>query len=72
MSGNVWQWTDSYFMPYPGSPHEGRAGPDENSRVLRGGSFMYDEYGPLSNSVWFRSMNTVETSLFNMGFRCAR
>ncbi|NPA35285.1 MAG: formylglycine-generating enzyme family protein [Chlorobi bacterium] len=72
MSGNVWQWTDSYFIPYPGSPHEGRAGPDENSRVLRGGSFMYDEYGPLSNSVWFRSMNTVETSLFNMGFRCAR
>jgi len=72
MSGNVWQWTDSYFMPYPGSAHEGRAGPDENSRVLRGGSFMYDEYGPLSNSVWFRSMNTIETSLFNMGFRCAK
>ncbi len=72
MSGNVWQWTDSYFMPYPGSQHEGRAGPDENSRVLRGGSFMYDEYGDRSNSVWFRSMNTVETSLFNMGFRCAK
>ncbi len=72
MSGNVWQWTDSYFMPYPGSQYEGRAGPDENSRVIRGGSFMYDEYGPLSNSVWFRSMNTIETSLFNMGFRCAK
>jgi len=72
MSGNVWQWTDSYFLPYPGSQFEGRAGPDENSRVIRGGSFMYDEYGPLSNSVWFRSMNTIETSLFNMGFRCAK
>jgi len=72
MSGNVWQWTDSYFQPYPGSQYDGRAGPDENSRVLRGGSFMYDEFGNLSNSVWFRSMNTIETSLFNMGFRCAK
>ncbi len=72
MSGNVWQWTESLFIPYPGSPIQNRAGPDENVRVLRGGSFMYDEFGPLSNSVWFRSKNTTETSLFNMGFRCAK
>jgi sulfatase modifying factor 1 len=72
MSGNVWQWTETMLMPYPGSSIQNRAGPDENSRVLRGGSFMYDEFGPLSNSVWFRSSNTIETSLFNMGFRCAK
>ena len=72
MSGNVWQWTETILMPYPGSSIQNRAGPDENTRVLRGGSFMYDEFGPLSNSVWFRSSNTIETSLFNMGFRCAK
>ncbi len=72
MSGNVWQWTETILMPYPGSSFQNRDGPDENSRVLRGGSFMYDEFGPLSNSVWFRSRNTIETSLFNMGFRCAK
>lgn len=72
MSGNVWQWTETILMPYPGSSYQNRDGPDENSRVLRGGSFMYDEFGPLSNSVWFRSSNTIETSLFNMGFRCAK
>ena len=72
MSGNVWQWTESLLKPYPGSSLKTRDGPDMNVRILRGGSFMYDEFGPLSNSVWFRSSNTIETSLFNMGFRCAR
>ncbi len=63
---NVWQWTETKLMPYPGSSFQNRAGPDENSRVLRGGSFMFNEYGSLSNSVWFRSSNTIETYLFNM------
>lgn len=72
MSGNVWQWTETILIAYPGSSIQNRAGPDENKRVLRGGSFMFDEFGSLSNSVWFRSSNTIETSLFNMGFRCAK
>lgn len=70
MSGNVWQWTSSLFEPYPGAAHNNRAGPD--TRVIRGGSFMFDEFGPQSNSVWFRGKNTLDTGLFNMGFRCAR
>jgi sulfatase modifying factor 1 len=70
MSGNVWQWTSSLFEPYPGAAHNNRAGPDV--RVIRGGSFMFDEFGPQSNSVWFRGQNTMDTGLFNMGFRCAR
>jgi iron(II)-dependent oxidoreductase len=43
MSGNVWEWTASDFVPFPGfaaDPYEDYSQPCFNSRkVLRGGSF---------------------------------
>lgn len=68
LSGNVWEWCLNTFRPYPGSTFN--LPPDENVKAIRGGSFMYDQLGSESYTVYGRSFNTVETSLFNTGFRC--
>jgi sulfatase modifying factor 1 len=64
--GNVWEWCSDAFKSY-GSNAPG----DPKIRVIRGGSFFYDEYKDLSYTMTFRNQNTIETSLFNTGFRCA-
>ncbi len=69
MCGNVWQWTADSYAPYS-SVADGSG--DETIKVLRGGSFMYDQAGDQSATVYFRSQNSYETSLFNTGFRCAK
>ncbi len=70
MGGNVWQWCADTYKPYPGSNEPYRV--DPNVKVIRGGSFFFDQNGEDSFSVSGRSMNSKETSLFNTGFRCAR
>lgn len=70
MGGNVWNWCADTFKPYPGSTV-----PDPNNdelKVIRGGSFFFDQNGENSFSTTGRAYNTRETSLFNTGFRCAR
>jgi formylglycine-generating enzyme required for sulfatase activity len=68
MSGNVWEWTESWFLPYAGNQFKnGMYG--ETLRVIRGGS-------------WFSNMDLARTavrgkSLPNqrmnyVGFRCVR
>lgn len=69
MSGNVWEWMADVYRPYVGNEIPFRENPDVRS--TRGGSFMYDAVGELSYTVYFRSSNSAETSLFNTGFRCA-
>ena len=69
MGGNVWQWCADNYKAYPGSTAGIRE--DPNVKVIRSGSFFYDQYGEDSYSVSGRSMNSHETSLFNTGFRCA-
>jgi len=69
MGGNVWNWCSDTYKPYPGSTF-----PDQQNaelKVIRGGSFFFDQNGENSYSVTGRSSNTQETSLFNTGFRCA-
>lgn len=69
MEGNVWNWCSDTYKPYPGSKL-----PDlQNTelKVIRGGSFFFDQNGENSYTATGRSSNTQETSLFNAGFRCA-
>lgn len=69
MGGNVWEWTDSWFQPYPlrGVPAASRA----TERVQRGGSFLCHRSYCHGYRVSARSHSTPETALFHVGFRCA-
>lgn len=67
MAGNVWEWTDSWFDPYPGSTYTS----DEygaSSRVIRGGS--YASWGFLLRASVRRGMEPDKWSQ-QVGFRCA-
>lgn len=68
MAGNVWEWTQNTYSPVVGQP----VSLNPNVKVIRGGSFLFDEAGEESFSTTYRGQNTMETSLFNMGFRCAK
>lgn len=70
MSGNVWQWCEDIYASYPGNPTPEQSAP--NVRVTRGGSFMFDQALEKSFTTTFRAKNSVDTSLFNTGFRCAK
>ncbi|WP_430972221.1 formylglycine-generating enzyme family protein [Sunxiuqinia rutila] len=69
MGGNVWNWCADTYQLYPGNSMPFRK--DENVKVIRGGSFFFDQNGEASFTVSGRSFNSHETSLFNTGFRCA-
>ena len=67
--GNVWQWTSTTFAPHNKNiPFN----IDNSIVVTKGGSFMYDDALKLSYTNTFRAQNSKETSLFNIGFRCAK
>ncbi len=73
MAGNAFEWTDSWFKPYPGNTH-----PDENYgvkyKVLKGGSWYDCTYykcgisAPAFNRIFFHP----RTKNNNFGFRCAK
>jgi sulfatase modifying factor 1 len=69
MSGNVWEWTDSWYRSYRrrDAPLTER---DKRERVQRGGSFLCRECRGFH--VYARSHSTPETSLFHVGVRCAK
>lgn len=70
MGGNVWQWCSNSYTPYPANQNNEQT--DTAIKSLRGGSFMYDEALENSFTTTFRNKNSVDTSLFNIGFRCAK
>ena len=78
MGGNVWEWTASWYRPYPLGP-DGGAGPGappgptgEPERAQRGGSFLCHPSYCHGYRVSARSHATAETAAAHVGFRCAR
>ncbi len=72
MSGNVWEWTGSWYLPYPGNEFANSFYGHKN-RVLRGGSW-YDclSYGcGLSAPTFNRSRFSPRIRNNSFGFRCA-
>ncbi|MBI3901984.1 MAG: formylglycine-generating enzyme family protein [Nitrosomonadales bacterium] len=73
MSGNVWEWTDSWYTQYPGNnwPSENYG---EQYKVLKGGSWFDCSYyqcgvsAPVFNRSYFKQ--NIKNSSF--GFRCAK
>ena len=71
MSGNVWEWTSTIYLPYPyedDETHENREDL-ESSRVLRGGS-LFNNQPELRIAMRYFSPSDNRESAF--GVRCAR
>jgi iron(II)-dependent oxidoreductase len=74
LTGDVWEWTTSYFEPYPGFlsypyPEYSEIYFGEAYRVLRGGSWATD---PLIARGSFRNWESPGRREIFAGFRCAR
>jgi gamma-glutamyl hercynylcysteine S-oxide synthase len=74
LTGDVWEWTSSFFMPYPGFlsfpyPEYSEVYFGEQYRVLRGGSWATD---PIAARTSFRNWELPERRHVFAGFRCAR
>jgi len=72
LSGNLWEWTNSLYKPYPYDGADGReTGSDTGEmRTLRGGSFTIDALGlrlAARNVVYPTAGRSADG-----GFRCAR
>lgn len=68
MVGNVWEWTNSLFYPYPYDPNDGRESRHAvGFRVLRGASWVNDAH--VANCL---SRLDGDFQFYNnVGFRCA-
>ncbi len=72
--GNVWEWTNSWFRPYPGFqayPYRGYSAVyfDDGHRVLRGGSWATR---PWALRPSFRNWYVPHVRELFMGFRCVQ
>jgi formylglycine-generating enzyme required for sulfatase activity len=73
MSGNVWEWTSSWYKAYPGNTH-----PTENYgeqyKVLKGGSWFDCSFYKcgISAPTYNRGFFIPETQNSSFGFRCAK
>jgi formylglycine-generating enzyme required for sulfatase activity len=64
MTGNVWEWTDSWYAPYPGEATSGRF------KVYRGGSWSRRFAKWMRNDL--RNRYEPHEASGSLGFRCAR
>jgi formylglycine-generating enzyme required for sulfatase activity len=73
MSGNVWEWTDSWYTAYPGNkrPSENYG---EHYKTLKGGSWWdcsFYQCG-ISAPVFNRAFFDLKVKNASFGFRCAK
>lgn len=72
MAGNIREWTDSYFLPYPGQDPGADRFFGEEYRVNRGGGWFDGQDGELVTT-YNRNAGPPDTSANDdIGFRCAR
>jgi formylglycine-generating enzyme required for sulfatase activity len=73
MAGNVSEWTDSWYQPYPGSEHKSI---DFGifQKVVRGGSYNVNRHfaDEMFAQVTFRNYQRPDASGPDNGFRCAK
>ena len=73
LSGNVWEWTDSWYQPYPGNKVASESY-GERYKTLKGGSWFdcsFYQCG-VSAPVFNRAFFAVRTKNDSFGFRCAK
>ncbi len=73
VAGNVWEWTDTWYQPYPGNSHPS-PNYGEQYKVVRGGSYVDCSFYRcgLSAPTFNRGFFKRETKNSGFGFRCAR
>ena len=71
MGGNVWEWTLDWYRPYA-ERNESYEPNQQSEKAQRGGSFLCEPGWCHGYRVSGRSHSTPETSLFHVGFRCAK
>jgi formylglycine-generating enzyme required for sulfatase activity len=69
MAGNVWEWVNSIYKPYPYNAKDGREDTDGYGiHIIRGGAWFWFDYIPAGyHRVWLAPNNTYDL----VGFRCA-
>lgn len=72
-SGNVWEWTDAWYQPYPGNTRMNE-NYGEKYRVLKGGSWWDCSFYKcgISAPVYNRSFFSPKVKNSSFGFRCAK
>jgi iron(II)-dependent oxidoreductase len=73
MSGNVWEWTSSWYKPYPGNTRI-TENYGEKYKVLKGGSWWDCSFYKcgISAPLYNRSFFLQSTKNKSFGFRCAK
>ena len=73
MAGNVWEWVDSWYKPYPGNERD-NPNYGESYRIVRGGSWYDCEFYRcgISAPTFNRGFFIPNTRNDTFGFRCAR
>ncbi len=68
MAGNVSEWVEDKLLPYPGAPERQVSSSDRERRVLRGGSWYYDQDRA---TCFYRQRGPEDQTWQEVGFRTA-
>ncbi|MGH7273733.1 MAG: formylglycine-generating enzyme family protein, partial [Nitrospiria bacterium] len=73
MAGNVWEWSESWYLPHPGNTHI-TENYGQKYKVAKGGSWKDCSFYRcgLSGPTFNRGFFDPNTKMRSFGFRCAR